>query len=107
MLGRIAGLWRYPVKSMAAEPLGEIFLSWHGFSGDRRWAFVRPDRARSGFPWLTIRQRNDLWHYQPYLADPGQPDASMVLVRTPSGEVHDVTNPALATELGGRVMKLD
>src|SRR5438067_2371700 len=108
-IGRIAGLWRYPVKSMAAEPLGEILVSWHGFSGDRRWAFIRDGMVRSGFSWLTIRQRNDMWHYQPYLVDPARPDTSMVLVRTPSGEVYDVTDPVLAAELGSgvRVMKQD
>jgi uncharacterized protein YcbX len=40
-VGRIVELWRYPVKSMAAEPLTEIDVSWHGFAGDRRWAFIR------------------------------------------------------------------
>jgi hypothetical protein len=28
-VGRVAGLWRYPVKSMAAEALTEIDVSWH------------------------------------------------------------------------------
>ena len=54
-VGRVVGLWRYPVKSMAGEPLTEIEMSWHGFAGDRRWAFIRDDVTRSGFPWLTLR----------------------------------------------------
>lgn len=40
-VGRIVGLWRYPVKSMAGEALPEVGVSWHGFAGDRRWAFGR------------------------------------------------------------------
>ena len=59
-LGRIVGLWRYPVKSMAAEPLDEVEVSWHGLAGDRRWAFVRDGIVRSGFPWLTIRERPEM-----------------------------------------------
>ncbi len=57
-VGRVVGLWRYPVKSMAAETLTEVEVSWQGFAGDRRWAFVRGGVIQSGFPWLTLRQRN-------------------------------------------------
>jgi hypothetical protein len=56
VVGRVAGLWRFPVKSMAGEQLDEAELGWHGLAGDRRWAFVRGDTPRSGFPWLTIRR---------------------------------------------------
>ena len=34
LVGRIAGLWRYPVKSMAAEELDGAEVSWHGLAGD-------------------------------------------------------------------------
>ncbi|MFI5843606.1 MOSC domain-containing protein [Catenuloplanes sp. NPDC051500] len=108
-VGRVAALWRYPVKSMAAEPLERADLSWHGLAGDRRWAFLRDLPARNGFPWLTIRERPDLLHYRPWLAEPDRPDASPVLVTTPSGEKLDVADPALAAELGDgvRVLKLN
>ena len=36
--GRVAGLWRYPVKSMAGERLEQTELGWHGLPGDRRYA---------------------------------------------------------------------
>jgi uncharacterized protein len=109
LVGRVAAVFRYPVKSMAAEPVEDVDVSWNGLSGDRRWAFVRPDSSRSGFPWLTLRQRNDLNDYHPIWTDPARPDASAVIVRTPSGARWDVTAPALAAELGAgvRVMKLD
>ena len=61
-VGRVVSLWRYPVKSMAAEPLEQIDVSWHGLAGDRRWAFVQDGLVRSGFPWLKIRERSDMWH---------------------------------------------
>ena len=67
-VGRVVGLWRYPVKSMAGEELSEVEVSWHGLAGDRRWAFVRDGMVDSGFPWLTIRQRADMGHYRPSLA---------------------------------------
>src|SRR5918994_1694043 len=55
VVGRIVALWRYPVKSMAGEPLEAADVSWHGLAGDRRWAFIRAGLERSNFPWLTIR----------------------------------------------------
>jgi uncharacterized protein YcbX len=98
--GRVAALWRYPVKSMAAEPVEAIDVSWHGLAGDRRWAFVRPGLERSGFPWLTIRERSDLGLYRPSFTEPDRPDASPTVVTTPSGDRRDVTDPDLAAELG-------
>src|SRR5687767_9045952 len=106
-VGRVAALYRYPVKSMAAEPLESIEVGWHGFVGDRRWAFVRGGLERSGFPWLTIRERPEMWHYQPSFTEADRPELSTTIVRTPSGNDYDVVDPALAEELGhgARVIK--
>jgi uncharacterized protein YcbX len=107
-IGRVVGLWRYPVKAMAAEAVGEAEVSWHGLAGDRRWGFVREGRERRGFPWLTIRDVPAMARYRPRLADPARPDRSPVVVTTPSGGELDVADPALAAELGaGLALKLD
>jgi uncharacterized protein YcbX len=109
-VGSVAGLWRYPVKSMGAEALAGIDVSWQGFAGDRRWAFVRDAAAQSGFPWLTLRQRADMSRYRPSFVEPAEPDRSPTVVRTPSGALLDVSDPALAAELGSggvRVIKQD
>jgi uncharacterized protein YcbX len=109
VVGRVAALWRYPVKSMAPEELDSVEVSWNGLAGDRRWAFIRGGQVRSGIPWLTMRQRPELVHYRPRLAEPDRPDASLALVRTPSGGEVDVADPGLAAELGRgvRVIKQD
>jgi uncharacterized protein len=109
VVGYVAALWRYPVKSMAGESLADVEVSWHGLAGDRRWAFIRGWRVRSGFPWLTIRDLPELAHYRPRFAEPDRPDASRTLVRTPSGGELDVACRALAAELGRgvRVIKQD
>ena len=109
VLAQVAELWRYPVKSMAGESLGETAVGWHGMAGDRRWAFVRGDTPRSGFPWLTIREQPRMLHYRPALRDRSRPDHSEVWVRTPQGEELEVVDPALAGELapGARAIKLD
>jgi len=105
-VGRVVGLWRYPVKSMGGEPLQQADVSWHGFAGDRRWAFVRAGQERSGFPWLTIRERPDMGQYRPRFEEPGKPDQSPTRVRTPAGREVDVVDPALASELGQGVRVL-
>jgi uncharacterized protein len=109
-VGRVIGLWRYPVKSMAVEALSHVEVSWHGFVGDRRWAFIRDGIVQSGFPWLTLRERADLNHYRPSFVEPDRPDKSATIVQTPSGATLDVADPALAAELwpdGARVIRQD
>jgi hypothetical protein len=59
VIGQVEGIFRYPVKSMAGEPLETATLGWHGLDGDRRLAFRRLD-DRSGFPWLTAGRLPDL-----------------------------------------------
>jgi uncharacterized protein len=106
-VGRVAALFRYPVKSMASESLDAIDVGWNGFAGDRRWAFVRGGMERSGFPWLTIRERPEMWHYHPHFSDANDPEKSATMVRTPAGKEYDVVDPLLADELGhgARVIK--
>ena len=104
-VGRVVGLWRYPVKSMGAEALSFVDVSWHGFAGDRRWAFIRSDVPQSGFPWLTLREREDMSHYRPSFDEPERPDKSATIVRTPWGAIFDVTDRALAEALGPGVLR--
>jgi len=98
-VGRVVGLWRYPVKSMAAEVLGKVDVSWHGLQGDRRWAFIRNHSTSSGFPWFTLRERNDMNKYVPSFSHPSEADTSQAVVRTPTGDVLDVDDPALGLAL--------
>ena len=109
VVGHVVALRRYPVKSMAPEELDGAEVSWHGLAGDRRWAFVRDGQVRSGFPWLTIRERPEMARYRPFYTERARPNASATMVRTPSGGELDVADPALAAELGPgvRVIKQD
>ena len=108
-VGSVSGLWRYPVKSMAAAPLARAQLSWAGVSGDRRWAFVRAGAEQNGFPWHTIRDHPLMCRYTPHLMDPDRPDKSDINVQTPNGDTFSVHDPASAAELGPgvRVMRMD
>ncbi|MGH9422161.1 MAG: MOSC domain-containing protein [Thermoanaerobaculia bacterium] len=107
MVGKLAAMFRYPVKSMGAETVDTIEIGWNGLAGDRRWAFVRDGMTRSGFPWLTIRENPAMWGYRPRFVEPTLPEESQTVVLTPSGRELDVIDPALAEEVGrgSRVIK--
>lgn len=49
LLGELAAIWRYPVKSLAAEPLKQTRIEADGLPGDRAAAlFVQSGHARAG-----------------------------------------------------------
>jgi hypothetical protein len=100
VVGHLVSLFRYPVKSMGAQVLDEVDVSFEGLAGDRRWAFIQDGHERSGFPWLTIRELPAMWTYRPSFVDPLRPDKSTTMVHTPTGAEFDVVDPALAAELG-------
>jgi len=100
ILGRVVGMWRYPVKSMAGEKLAHANVGWYGFAGDRRWAFVREAHAGNSFPWLTMRRWPELVLYRPRFVQPDSPESSQTIVRTPAGFDFDVGDPMLAREFG-------
>jgi len=44
---RVAGLWRYPVKSLAGEPLSTAVIGPHGIPGDRAVRVRGPEGVRT------------------------------------------------------------
>jgi uncharacterized protein YcbX len=46
MIGSIAELWRFPVKSMLGEKLGEAELTDQGFVGDRAYALIDTETSK-------------------------------------------------------------
>ncbi len=83
-IGRIAHLFRYPVKSMAGVSVDAASLGWHGVEGDRRFAFRRIGDG-GGFPWLAASRVPELVIYRPF----GETEGSPLLpshVHTPDGK---------------------
>jgi uncharacterized protein YcbX len=64
VIGHVAALFRYPIKSMAGEALEQAEIGWYGVDGDRRHAFRRLDE-RGGKPWLTASKLPALLRYVP------------------------------------------
>lgn len=107
-VGRVVGLWRYPVKSMGPEGLVEAEVGWNGLSGDRRWAFVQDSKVQSSFPWLTLRDCPTMGQYIPSFRYPRHPDTSPTSVKTPRGDQFDIADSQLSAELsdgGARVIR--
>ena len=52
-VGSVAALWRYPIKSLRAEPLARVAVLPDGLQGDRTAALVveTPSHARAGKPY--------------------------------------------------------
>jgi uncharacterized protein YcbX len=97
VVGQIAALFRYPVKSMRGEALDAATLDWHGVEGDRRLALRRIE-DRGGFPWLTAGKLPALIQFAPHGGGDGPPTH----VRTPEGEDLPVFGEALAADVGRR-----
>jgi len=101
LVGTVAALYRFPVKSMRGEMVPSAQLYWHGLAGDRRYAFVREGNT-SRFPWLTAREVPDLLRYAPYFAAADEPMNDPVRVRTPAGADLAIDDVALRDELATR-----
>ena len=100
-IGHVEAIFRYPVKSMAGEPLEAAHLGWHGLDGDRRLALRRLD-DRTGFPWLTASKLPDLLLLAPHRLGNGGQDELPTHVRTPDGDELPVFGEELAAEVGRR-----
>ena len=86
---RISGLWRYPVKTMAGEPVQEAELTANGIPGDRVVHVRGPEGVR------TSRRQHRLLGLKGTLGPDGQPlvnglpwqsEAVLALVREAAGE---------------------
>ena len=116
-IGHVESLWRYPVKSMRGQEIGEAFLGFAGVYGDRLYAF-RDAAAQKGFPFLTAREQEGMLLYQPKFRHPdravgppnlaeaesmvpgitpvyGSPADLMVDVEAPSGQIVAIDDPSL------------
>jgi uncharacterized protein YcbX len=100
-LGRIAAIFRYPVKSMAGESLEVARLGWHGIEGDRRLA-VRALNDQGEFPWLSASRLPQLLTYKPFGFDSNSRELLPTHVRTPDGKEYELRSDELRREISSR-----
>lgn len=97
-VGVIKNIFRYPVKSMAGEALESCSLGWHGFEGDRRFAFRRMEDS-GGFPWLSAGRLPALIRYQPFRSAESSAEHLPTHVRTPEGKELELRSEELRAEI--------
>jgi uncharacterized protein YcbX len=96
---RIAGLWRYPVKTMLGERIAAAEVGRAGLEGDRRWAVcdaATGEVLRKG----KVAGQPELWACRAHLA------AGALQVTLPDGAVvtGDAIAPALSELVGSPVV---
>jgi uncharacterized protein YcbX len=69
---------------MAGVATASAALGWHGFPGDRRYAFRRLG-VDSDFPWLNASRFPEMVTYEPLGLDEDAEDPSPTHIRTPDG----------------------
>ena len=67
-MASVTEIWRYPVKSMAGEPMESCLVTADGLEGDRRWALIDWSPNRAG-KWFNIKQHSALMTYRSRLVD--------------------------------------
>lgn len=90
IVGRVAQLWRYPVKSMLGERVHSLRLTRNGFEGDRRYALRDPASGRI----LSAKREARLLQLRAKAAD-GQ-----VWIKFPSGGDLPIEHADAAKTLG-------
>lgn len=98
LIGTVAALARFPVKSMGGEDLAEVALGWSGIAGDRQWAFVRDDGHRR-FPWFTGRDFSPLIAHRACYPDGADPKMTKPVVTAPDGWSGPIDDSILAERL--------
>lgn len=101
-IGQVEAIFRYPVKSMAGEPLQAADVGWHGLNGDRRLALRRLE-DRGSFPWLSASKLPDLVLFTPLRREGGVAGEDLPThVRAPDGREFDVFGEELGAEIQRR-----
>lgn len=96
--GSVAGLYRWPVKSLRGEQVGAALLDERGLAGDRGHILTDLRPTRSGRV-LTVRQIPELLHWRSgYGSDVIEPAGSPTL-HAPGGADWSWDDPGLAGEL--------
>jgi hypothetical protein len=93
VIGELASITRYPVKSMSGETVRRSFLTDSGLAGDRLYAF-ESSGAPPGMLRVTSRERREMLRYKPCLSADGK-----VEILCPNGEVLPVDSTAILTYL--------
>jgi uncharacterized protein len=112
VVGSVAEIWRYPVKSMGGERLAQSAIAERGLHADRMWAVrdVELDTFTTARRWPVLLQCRSRFVEEPAKrsAEPG--DVLEVIVTFPDGREFSSSDPAIhdrLSELIGKPARLE
>src|SRR3954447_24577630 len=107
VVGSVAEIWRYPVKSMGGERLARSAITTRGVHADRMWAVrdVGLDTFTTARRWPVLLQCSARFVEDPAgrSAEPG--DVLEVIVTFPDGEEVSSSDPAIHDRLSEQIGK--
>jgi hypothetical protein len=86
IVGTVAEVWRYPVKSMGGERVSSAVITEGGLAGDRGWALYDDDAGQVRNAKLLPRL---LQYTARYTSEPGSSGSAPVAISTPEGATLD------------------
>src|SRR3954468_6235689 len=107
LVGAVAEIWRYPVKSMGGERLAQSAIATRGLHADRMWAVrdVELDTFTTARRWPVLLQCSARFAQDPAgrPAEPG--DVLEVIVTFPDGTELSSSDPAMDDRLSQLIGK--
>jgi uncharacterized protein len=107
LVGTIAELWRYPIKSMLGERRPSLLVTELGVFGDRAWALRDPATGRIA----SAKKHPRLLEFRvTYVTEPTSETGGRIRVEAPDGRIfspEDEGASALVSEILGHDLRFD
>src|SRR3954452_15934312 len=112
LVGGVAEIWRYPVKSMGGERLAQSTIATRGLHADRMWAVrdVQLNTFTTARRWPVLLQCSARFAQDPAGRSAGPGDVLEVIVTFPDGDELSSSDPAMddhLSELIGKPARLE
>jgi uncharacterized protein YcbX len=112
LVGSVAEIWRYPVKSMGVERLASSAIATRGLHADRMWAVrdVELGTFTTARRWPVLLQCSARFAQDPAGRSAGPGDVLEVIVTFPDGKELSSSDPAIddrLSELIGKPARLE
>jgi len=107
VVGSVAEIWRYPVKSMGGERLEQSAIATRGLHADRMWAVrdVELNTFTTGRRWPVLLQCSARFVEDPAGRPAGPGDVLEVIVTFPDGGEMSSSDPAINERLSQLIGK--
>src|SRR3954454_10906699 len=107
LVGSVAEIWRYPVKSMGGERRAQSAIATRGLHADRMWAVrdVELDTFTTARRWPVLLQCSARFAQDPAGRPAGPGDVLEVIVTFPDGSELSSSDPAMADHRWERIGK--